>query len=118
MKTDFNLDRVGKRMPYKVSDHFFEKLEENVFQQVQSCSSECAHSSDSLCQQTKYKLPMCLKWGASVAAVVVCLLGGSWWLTTQRQSISVEVEQAFAALSIEDQDYMLSVYQEDLFLNE
>lgn len=118
MKTDFNLDRVGKRMPYKVPDHFFEKLEEDVFQQVQNGLSEGVHPSHSLYQRTGYQLPRWLKWGTAAAAVVACLLGGTWWWTVQHQPVSVEVEQAFAALSIEDQDYMLSVYQEDLFLNE
>ena len=30
MKETFDLDKIGKRMPYRTPDDFFDKMEENV----------------------------------------------------------------------------------------
>ncbi len=60
-------------------------------------------------------------WIRSIAAVAATIalvwLGGTQLHERQQDSIN-EVEQAFAGLSTDDQAYMLSVYQDDLFMND
>ena len=34
MKTDFDFDRPGKRMPYTVPDGFFEQMEEDILREL------------------------------------------------------------------------------------
>ena len=53
---------------------------------------------------------------AAVAASITLLLVLNPFSSGQADGFS-KVEQAFAGLSQEDQDYMLEVYQEDIFIN-
>ena len=34
MNPDFDFDKVGKRMPYKVPDDFFSKMEKDIWKEV------------------------------------------------------------------------------------
>lgn len=99
-------------MPYTVPDGFFEQLEKDILSHVQPGPATVPSGSH------KYKL---LLWGrgvAAVAAVAVLVWIGGAVLGSLRQDNIAEVEQAFASLSTDDQDYMLSVYQDDLFMND
>lgn len=109
MKTDF--DKVGKRMPYTVPEDFFDRLEADILQQVVPVAQQAPVRRTGL-------VPMWVKTVAAVAAMVVLVAGATWLLHDRSESPLPDVEQAFANLSSEDQDYILAVYQEDLFLDE
>ena len=100
-------------MPYTVPDGFFEQLENNVLHEVQQQSAPEKEPSPRYTRRP-------IVWIRSVAAVAAMIalvwLGGTVLHEHQQDPVS-EVEQAFSDLSTDDQDYMLSVYQDDLFMN-
>lgn len=101
-------------MPYSVPDGFFEQLEKDILNQVQQQPVPETVPFG----QHRAKL---LLWGRGVAAVAAMValvwIGGAMFDSHQPDPIA-EVEQAFASLSVDDQNYMLSVYQDDLFMND
>lgn len=105
------LDTIGKQMPYTVPEDFFGQLEEDIRQAV-------------LPQPAKprpHRFPrigMAAKSCAAIAAslLALCILDTS--VCHPASSGMAEVEQAFTNLSPEDQHYLLSVYQDDIFMNE
>ena len=116
MDKDFNLDKVGKRMPYTTPEGFLDQLEANVWQEVKA---------DMKMHQTKprrklYRLSIVSTLLAVAACLAVVLMIHPFALkqsTTPTVSLA-SVEQAYAQLSDDDQAYMLEVYQDDVFLNE
>ena len=110
MDKDFNLDKVGKRMPYTTPEGFLDQLETNVWQEVKA---------DMKMHQTKprrklYRLSIV---STLLAAVLMIHPFAPKQSTTPTDSFA-PVEQAYAQLSPDDQAYMLEVYQDDVFLNE
>lgn len=109
MERDFDFDRIGKRMPYKTSENFFDEMEANIWKEVQG----------GLLQPHKrktYRLRIFAGVLAIAASIALLLIFNPFFL--QEQGSFSKVEQAFANLSQEDQAYMLEVYQEDIFMNE
>ena len=116
MKTDFDLDRIGKREPYEVPDNFFQCLEENIMKEAQQTHKRLTSS-----------WRIFLTGAASVAAVIVILFTVGFPYTRHLQNISAiqstqkyameDVEQVFAKLSEADQNYLLETYQDDIFIN-
>ena len=110
MEKDFDFNRVGKRMPYKTPDGFFDELETNVWEKVQRVPRkrfECGLFS-----------PRIFAGALAVAASVSLLLVLNPFSRDEHVDGFFEVEQAFNNLSREDQVYVLGVYQEDVFMNE
>ena len=112
MKEGFDFERVGKRLPYAVPDGFLAEMEDNVMSRLEG-------------RQRKGNGMFRLTWRhvagvlTTVAAVMtlmfVVVLGGN---DDSRHTDFADVEQAFCNLSVEDQSYLLSVYQDDVFINE
>lgn len=105
------LDTIGKQLPYTVPEDFFGQLEKDIRQTVLQQPAK----------QRTHKLPhlgMAAKSCAAIAAslLVLCILDTS--VCHPASSGMAEVEQAFTNLSPEDQHYLLSVYQDDIFMNE
>ena len=115
----FNFDQVGQRMPYSTPEGFFKEMEANILEQVKNDKPEPVRI------QPKKRPLMKVIWAAAmaVAASVAVLLvlnidfSASSSQPSQANNEIQEVDQAFAQLSSADQDYLLDVYQEDVFLN-
>lgn len=115
----FDFGKVGKRMPYSTPDDFFKDMEANILKQVKDDKPKPVRI-----QPTKRPL-MKVIWAAAmaVAASVAVLLvlnidfSASSSQLSQADNEIQAVDQAFAQLSSADQDYLLDVYQEDVFLN-
>ena len=107
MEKDFDFNRVGKRMPYKTPDGFFDDMEAHVWSEVK------VHRKVS----RRHIVVGTLSIAASIAFLIVMWLGHSESSATTSDNFAV-VEQAFCNLSAEDQAYMLQVYQEDVFFDE
>ncbi len=111
MKDRFDFDNVGKRMPYTVPDGFFKEMEDNVLNSVACRRTE---------EKRVFRLSRRVKAGMAATAVASVVL--AFVLSTgghePRHTDFAEVEKAFCNLSPEDQMYMLSVYQEDVFMEE
>lgn len=110
MKRDFDFNRIGKRMPYKTPDGFLDEMEANVWREVQNDSSPTR-------KRETFRLRI-FAGAAAIAACIAVLLVFNPFLPREQTNSFSKVEQAFASLSQEDQVYMLTVYQEDIFMNE
>ncbi len=119
MDTNFDFGKVGKRMPYSTPEGFFKEMEANILEQVKDDKPEPVR------RQPKNRPLMKVIWTAAiaVAASVAVLLvlnidfSASSSQLSQADNEIQAVDQAFAQLSSADQDYLLDVYQEDVFLN-
>ena len=117
----FDFSKVGKRMPYSTPDDFFKDMEANILEQVKDDKPKPVRI------QPKKRPLMKVIWTAAiaVAASVAVLLvlnidfaAPHSSLPSQADNEMQAVDQAFAQLSSADQAYLLSVYQEDVFLDE
>ena len=109
MEKEFDFNRIGKRMPYTTPEGFFNKMEADIWERSQ-------HESLKPARRETSRLRAVLIGTAAVAASITLLLLLNPFSSGQADGFS-KVEQAFAGLSQEDQDYMLEVYQEDIFIN-
>ena len=121
MDTNFDFGKVGKRMPYSTPEGFFKEMEANILEQVKDDKPKPVRI------QPKKRPLMKVIWAAAmaVAASVAVLLvlnidfaASHSSLPSQADNELQAVDQAFAQLSSADQDYLLNVYQEDVFLDE
>ncbi len=109
MKEDFDLDRIGKRLPYTAPNGFLDDIENNVWETVKQ---EMQPSKP----RRNFRLWYSVTGGlvaASIALLVVFNL-----LPHDSSSNFEDVEKAFANLSSSDRDYLFVTYQNDLFMNE
>lgn len=103
----FDFDQVGKSLPYRVPDGFFDKMETNVLQKVNETNSR------------KKTLRIILRVALAAAACVVLFFALKPSLPINEAADFESVELAFNNLSTEDQEYLLLVYeQDDFFINE
>ena len=110
MEQNYDFSKIGKQMPYTVPEGFFDKLEENVMNEVKA-------------QPTKTKkatvIRMAIRAAIAVAACIALFLVVKKVLPQGQDAVADDfenVELAFNNLSTEDQDYLLEVYHEELFL--
>ena len=106
-------------MPYSTPDDFFKTMEANILEQVKDDKPKPVRI------EPKKRPLMKVIWTAAIAvaaSVAVLLVLNIDFSASSSQPSQVnngiqEVDQAFAQLSSADQAYLLSVYQEDVFLN-
>ena len=114
----FDFGKVGKRMPYSTPEGFFKVMEANILEQVKN-------ETQPVRIQPKKRSLRKVIWTAAIAvaaSVAVLLVLNIDFSASSSQPSQVnngiqEVDKAFAQLSSADQAYLLSVYQEDVFLN-
>ena len=101
----YNFDKIGKKMPYRVPDTFFDELENTIMIEVQK-------------RQNKRNILKIFYRSVAVAATIALLMivGGSG--TKNDMTDFAEIAQAFDNLSEADQTYLLEIYQDDIFINE
>lgn len=101
----YNFDKIGKKMPYRVPDTFFNELENTIMIEVQK-------------RQNKRNILKIFYRSVAVAATIALLMivGGSG--TKNDKTDFAEIAQAFDNLSEADQTYLLEIYQDDIFINE
>ena len=110
MEKEFDFNRIGKRMPYKTPEGFLDDMESNVWREVQN------ELPDTRKRKTlRLRVFACTM---AVAASIALLLVFNPFSSKKQIDDFSNVEQAFADLSYEDQAYILTVYQEDTFMNE
>ena len=111
MEQNFDFNKIGKQMPYTVPDGFFDKLEENVMREVKAQPAK----------KNKAKtIRMAIRAALAVAACLALFLVVKKNLPQGNNTITDDfdnVELAFSNLSMEDQDYLLEVYQEEQFMD-
>ena len=110
MEQNYDFSKIGKQMPYTVPDGFFDKLEENVMNEVKAQSAKTKKAT---------VIRMAIRAAIAVAACIALFLVVKKVLPQGNDTATDDfenVELAFNNLSTEDQDYLLEVYQEELFL--
>ena len=109
MEQNYDFSKIGKQMPYTVPDGFFDQLEENVMNEVKAQPA----------RKKATVLRMAIRAAIAIAACIALFLIVKKVLPQDNDTITDDfenVELAFNNLSTEDQDYLLEVYQEELFL--
>lgn len=112
MKEKFDFDRVGKRMPYTVPDDFFAEMEANVRRELEKQPAAGVKKP-----RPYMRIVMTALTTAAAVAALVLVLNRSVHVPHPVVGFA-EVEQAFGNLAAEDQTYLVSVYQDDIFMNE
>lgn len=101
MESNFDFNKIGKRMPYTTPDSFFDSLETDILKRSKTKS----HKSVIITLSS-------LAAAACIASVV--LLSDIF----DKPQVGIEnVDTAFASLSEQDQDFLLDVYSDDVFIN-
>ena len=109
MEQNYDFSRIGKQMPYTVPDGFFDKLEENVMNEVKAQPA----------RKKATVIRLAIRAAIAVAACIAMFLVVKKVLPQGQDAVADDfenVELAFNNLSTEDQDYLLEVYQEEQFL--
>lgn len=112
---EFDLGKVGKRMPYTTPDGFFDKLEEDIWEKAKT---DCLENVASSHTERKRKLRIWQRGTIAVAASIALVVALSIGFSSSGHVSANDVDQAFCQLSADDQAFLLSIYQEDLFVNE
>ena len=117
----FDFSKVGKRMPYSTPDDFFKDMEANILEQVKDDKPKPVRIQPKKRSLRKVIWTAAIAVAASVAVLLVLNIDFAAphsSLPSQADNEMQAVDQAFAQLSSADQAYLLSVYQEDVFLDE
>ena len=117
----FDFSKVGKRMPYSTPDDFFKDMEANILEQVKDDKPKPVRIQPKKRSLRKVIWTAAIAVAASVAVLLVLNIDFAAphsSLPSQADNEMQAVDQAFAQLSPADQAYLLSVYQEDVFLDE
>lgn len=116
MDKKFNFEQVGKRMPYDVPEGFFNQLEQNVMAEVKA--------DDIVTEKPRVKaraVKMAIRTLLAAAAAVALFFVVTKNLpsdTTTTEDGFANVELAYNNLSTVDQEYLMEVYEEDVFMIE
>ena len=111
MEQNYDFSKIGKQMPYTVPDGFFDKLEENVMNEVKAQPAKTKKATI---------IRMAIRAAIAVAACIALFLVVKKVLPQGNDTTTDDfenVELAFNNLSTDDQDYLLEVYQEELILD-
>ena len=111
MEQNFDFNKIGKQMPYTVPDNFFDELEEKVMRE---------EKAQPVKKDKAKTIRMAIRAALAVAACLALFLIVKKVLPQGSDTVTddfANVELAFNNLSTEDQDYLLEVYQEELFMN-
>ena len=120
MEQNYDFNKIGKQMPYTVPDGFFSKLEDSVMDAWrEECGAKSEHPSAAKAKRAKV-VRMAIRAALAVAACIALFLIVRQTLPKGQDNAADDfdkVELAFNNLDTEDQDYLLEVYQEELFLD-
>lgn len=122
MTNEYNLDRVGKKMPYLMPEGFFGQMQANVLAEVEK--EEMAKASQvEMKHRRKAKLVRLYVAAASIAACIcLAVLVGRSFLSPdsaapQHSAASVaSVDKAYDNLSNEEQQELNATYANDVYL--
>lgn len=110
MEHKFDFDKIGKRMPYTVPSGTFEEIEHNV--------------TSVLSRRKKRKnMVHMLRWGAGLAvaasiALLIVIKPTSPTSSATSDDLLAKIDLAEANLSEADREYLLEIYNDDIFINQ
>lgn len=124
--TDFNLDSLPKRMPYRMPAGTLEQIERNVMLRIGESQADGRHARPAAspiaaapgnARTVSLRWRRWTEWAVSAAAAVaaVCVLGLR--PASVATASEADVQAAFANLSDDDQDFLIALYQDDPFMD-
>lgn len=117
----FDFDKIGKQMPYTTPDGFFDKLEDDIWAEVKNDYQEKHNRTVTMETRQGHKpakLYHLMQGVIAVAASIALLLALNMNFFKSNKASFNDVDQAFSQLTIVDQAYLLTIYQDDVFINE
>ncbi|MCH3982214.1 MAG: hypothetical protein LKE41_10020 [Prevotella sp.] len=119
MEKQFDFNQVGKRMPYGVPDGSFDRLQDNVMHEIKSTLPAAIIKPKGKIRKAWLVRLAPLTAVAAAALVAILLIPhGAHKKASPQEGSYAQVEQAFNNLSDADRSYLVSAYQDDLFLNQ
>ena len=128
MKREFDFNDIGKRMPYKVPEGFFDTLEDNIMSEIRKPENghDCladkrTRTSGKTAARTwkiggaKLILPTAVSAAAAVLLIFYITRSGA---DTAEPCTMESVETAYSNLSPEDQEFIREIYENDIFYSE
>lgn len=110
MNNEFDFKNIGKRMPYTTPDKFLDEIENNVWESIKDEPTPSV-------PKRSYRLWYSISGGLIAASIALVLYFNIFPI--QHKTVDFNsCEKAFSELSSVDQDYLFTVYQNDLFINE
>lgn len=114
MNVNSPLDHIGKRMPYTIPKGCFQHMENNIWLAVKEDALRPKNIPPTTHQSKRWTI--LAKSTAAIAAIVaVVFVIHAQMRPTPTSSIN-DIDQAFCQLSKTDQEFIIEVYQNDLFL--
>lgn len=115
MNKQFDFEQVGKRMPYNVPDGFFDQLEQNVMAEITADDT----ATEKPKQKTRtVKMTFRILLAAAAAVALFFVVTKNLPNDDTQADTFANVELAYNNLSNEDQEYLMEVYEEDVFMIE
>ena len=118
MDKQFDFEQVGKRMPYNVPDGFFNQLEQNVMDEIKADNGESAQPKSKVQKARTAKIAIRTILAAAAAVALFFVVTKNLPNDDAQTDTFENVELAYNNLSTEDQEYLMEVYEEDVFLME
>ena len=117
MTTNHSTTHIGKRMPYSVPAGYFDTLNAEIMQKLaQQAPAEKPNSRKRLWRIITATLST-----AAVVTIAAVITHNYLAPPTTAEKIAnydQQIDQAFNHLSQTDQDYLLSVYQDNLYIDD
>ena len=140
MEKTFDFNTIGKRMPYSVPDGFFDRMEENVMDEVNeelrmkneefletfgtSDQGRAATATSGKPKSSKKAVTIALRSLLAVAAAALALffvVRATIPKSAPILALADEyagVEQAFDNLSTDDQEFLITIYEDEEYIND
>lgn len=123
---NFDFNKIGKRMPYSTPEGFFDTMEDDIMKRIHdlpSAENPTDNRTDQLQADTiaphkPSKVRTIALRIMAAAAVIALAFIVSMKMDSKPTDTMDEVDKAFGQLSTADQQFMLSVYQADIFMDE
>jgi hypothetical protein len=114
-----DLKEIGKRMPYKVPDGFFDELRVQVAEQVKSDRrAEAAAKVRRSRHRRMAGIAISTALAAASVALFFVLPSRTATHESEERGNMYAVQQAYDNLSPEDQNYLMEIYQDDVLLSD
>lgn len=113
MSDTFDFNRIGKRMPYTVPEGFFEEMERNVMSRagILADTADCVAAP-----KGRRRLRMVAMAAVTAAAAGLLLLMVLRTTAPGQQEMTMsQIEDTFASLSNEDQEFLLDMYHDYVY---
>jgi len=114
MEKGFDFEKVGKRMPYSVPDGFFDQLETNVMSSVKDTQAPAVQKRPRIVRLALRSVVA----AAAALALFFYVNKNEPQSTAEPTDTFAQVELAYNNLSAEDEEYLLDVYESDVFFDD